>query len=150
MNNELVIVIKTVKIQERVFPIQTNKHFSELYDQFYNIGDKIIKHHNPCGDGEACNYAFCCDGCDYLQKDIGCSVKCITCKLWLCNKANISDDVREELWELVSLVRYFLFNKLRASKQDVFKYMEESKYTKQRLRYIKSKYDAVRFIPWKY
>ena len=64
------------------------KDKSKLYDRLYEVGDFLLKKYNPCGikNGKCIrpdSPEFCCGGCEYLIVR-GCSVKSLSCKLWLC------------------------------------------------------------------
>ena len=70
---------------------------SQLYDLIYNTADKLFKQYNPCNICKdkhgtiGCNnlayeqsFYLCCYQCKYKSKK-GCRVKCLACKLSLCN-----------------------------------------------------------------
>ena len=69
----------------------------ELYDMLYAIGQQVIDHYNPCGwkNGRCRRMRSskradegCCAECNHLNKG-GCTVKSLSCKLWLCeNQSN--------------------------------------------------------------
>jgi hypothetical protein len=58
----------------------------KLHDRLYDYANKIIKKYDPCKieNGACVRENICCNGCKYLTKD-GCSIKCLWCKLWLCD-----------------------------------------------------------------
>lgn len=68
---------------------------SEHYDDLYERGSNLLKMHNPCnirqeGEKWVCNNTrggleWCCGGCKHLGPN-GCTVKALSCKLWLCNQ----------------------------------------------------------------
>lgn len=145
----LLVVVKSVPIQECTLPIKTTKQLEELYDYIYDIGDKLIKTYDPCKGGTVCDYKYCCAGCKYLDT-MGCTTKCMTCKFWLCGKArqNIEPLIEEELDELINLYRYIGFSGMRESRKEVFDNCVESKYGRIRLNYLKSKYGGIKFVNW--
>ena len=75
---------------------------SALYDRIYDIADRLLKKHNPCNirietrphhlfptklNEETvcmswCTHSLCCNSCNHWDK--GCTVKCLSCKLFLC------------------------------------------------------------------
>ena len=71
---------------------------SAVYDRIYDIADRLFKKYNPCDihmrDGAICcadkihtQYrpkSLCCTGCKYWTTN-GCTVKCLPCKLHICN-----------------------------------------------------------------
>ena len=69
---------------------------SALYDRVYDIADRLFKKYNPCNihtikGGICCtsrktNNAFglCCGGCKHISKT-GCTVRCLPCKLFICD-----------------------------------------------------------------
>lgn len=72
---------------------------SALYDRIYDSADRLFKRYNPCNiqvknnktkcinSHYNCNH-LCCqewtDRCKHWQS--GCTVKCIACKLFICDK----------------------------------------------------------------
>lgn len=66
-------------------------HFlSRLYDELYNTASRLREKENPCniieGHCKYRKYGCCCSGCEYLS-DVGCTVKSLSCKLWLCKES---------------------------------------------------------------
>lgn len=107
--------------------MKTRMELSKLYDNLYDKGNKLIKKYNPCQikngiciTKEKC----CCHGCDYLTKK-GCSVKALSCKLFLCNNVRFIgknnwklDDKLEKLREIARENGLYFY---RASKEDTIK-----------------------------
>lgn len=70
---------------------------SAIYDRIYDIADRLFKRYNPCSihiidGGIGCTsrktsiaYGLCCSSCKYISK-IGCTVKCLPCKLFVCDR----------------------------------------------------------------
>ena len=63
------------------------KELSDIYDDLYERGQKVIDTFNPCevsnGKCASKDGNFCCQSCPYLG-DTGCKTKSMWCKLWLC------------------------------------------------------------------
>lgn len=74
----------------------------KLHDRLYDYANKIIKEYDPCKieNGKCARIRICCGGCKYLTKD-GCSIKCLWCKLWLCDYLL----KKPEYWPLISKLR---------------------------------------------
>ncbi|HOF42321.1 MAG TPA: hypothetical protein PLF30_02480 [Candidatus Moranbacteria bacterium] len=94
---------------------------SELYDALYETADSILKKYDPCKfkSGTCKTRGNCCEGCKYLSKN-GCTVKALSCKLWLC------DDVRRSCPEcaaaldsLCSVSQKFNLYGFRMRKEDI-------------------------------
>ena len=71
-----------------------------LYDLVYNKADKLFKEYNPCKikckkNNISCimhsvgrpNNKLCCYSCEKHWSDKGCTIKCLYCKLYLCDAA---------------------------------------------------------------
>lgn len=89
----------------------STKELSALYDRIYNIADRLFKKHNPCNI-HITNGIIHCNGCTNKrinkrnQKDgcflccnickhqsiNGCTIKCLPCKLFLCNRLLYSEE----------------------------------------------------------
>jgi len=96
---------------ERMTKELSVEQMSALYDRIYNIADRLIKKHNPCGiqikdnkvvcrftthkkDTEFFKYGYygteklCCVHCNAGSKGHwgknGCTTKCLACKLFWC------------------------------------------------------------------
>lgn len=103
------------------------EQMSALYDRIYNIADRLIKKHNPCGiqlvdkkvtckKGEPC-----CNGCFYLSKK-GCTTRSLGCKLTFCPSLDNDKTVRKIMKLLKPLyVLAFLndFIYIRSSKEEI-------------------------------
>lgn len=78
----------------------STKELSALYDRIYDIADRLIKKHNPCKihtknkklccvDSPRGRWRLCCNNCFNEKIDhwsfFGCTVKCLSCKLYLCD-----------------------------------------------------------------
>ena len=66
----------------------------EAYDCLFELGERVLKTYNPCDwKNGTCRSVRengiadcgCCKGCEYLS-DKGCTVKSLSCKLWLCEE----------------------------------------------------------------
>ena len=122
-------------------PAQIEK-LSKLYDYLYNEADNLLKEFNPCkvklGACTTCvgtrsgNIAgvkdgvLCCGGCKYLT-NTGCSVKALTCKLWLCYTTYKHNKLlAEKLHTLRIIACAAKLTGFRTSKEDVFKYITQT------------------------
>lgn len=98
------------------------KKMSLLYDTLYEKASLIIAKYNPCSfkNGECFNYG-CCYGCKHLSEN-GCTVKALSCKLWLCDEARLK--FPECATELDALEKEADENKIllgyRSCKKEVF------------------------------
>lgn len=101
MSNSKISIYDNKKIR-----LKTLKERKKLYDRLYDIGNFLLKKYNPCkikdNDCAATFYSFCCSDCKYLTNK-GCSVKCLWCKLWMCDAG--SDYLRGQLWILNAVAR---------------------------------------------
>jgi hypothetical protein len=92
----------------------TKKQLAIVYDCLYEKADEIIKRYDPCRftDGRCVGQnGGCCGGCKHLSNN-GCTIQCLACKTWLCNK--IKDDpqhmkLRTELALLRVRYHYFIY-----------------------------------------
>ena len=70
---------------------------SEIYDDLFERTDRLMKKYNPCNvqNGQCRKGDPCCTAeshddnlenntCKYLKIPEGCSIKSLTCRLWLC------------------------------------------------------------------
>ena len=97
-----------------------------LYDDLYNQADKVLKKYDPCKiDGNQCIRGTnpCCLGCPHIDKDEGCTVLSLGCKLHLCPGAR--ESVNEEcLKKLLAIRQEAVNNNIpligRASKEETF------------------------------
>lgn len=106
------------------------KKLSAKYDELYEKADKILKKYNPCkveGKGacatclsgrhpDGTGISFCCGGCQHLGKN-GCTVKALSCKLWICNIA-ITEEVQREMNRIRVEVSMYGLNGFRTSKEE--------------------------------
>lgn len=79
-----------------------NKNVSAVYDRIYDIADRLFKKYNPCNhrvknsivlcngknveqakEAQQDNIFLCCGLCEH-NSPTGCTVKCLSCKLYLC------------------------------------------------------------------
>jgi len=51
------------------------------YFKMYDMATAVLKKYNPCKD---CDTHWCCKGCEYLNKETGCTIKLLSCRVWLC------------------------------------------------------------------
>lgn len=101
------------------------------YDFLYITGDQLIKKHNPCQvqlsmDGLVeCvdDIEVCCRGCEHLGYR-GCKVNSLWCKLYICNRAEISQPslsyrqyMATRLRDMKMVAVRYSLNKFRASRQ---------------------------------
>ena len=101
-------------------------HLSLLYDTLYNEADKVFKEYNPCeinSDGICKHNRKCCNGkktgviCKYLG-DNGCTIRCLSCKLWTCKTLNKSNpEIREMLEPLNKIAKLNELVKFRTTKE---------------------------------
>ena len=120
---------------------------SKEYDKLYQEASEFLKKHNPCRrEGGYCSgypvtystvdgreylelgirkYVLCCAGCKHHSKKIGCRVKSILCKLWLCNSArgNLSLEQRQEWDEMKNRLHRILG--YPGSRQSKLQYIKE-------------------------
>ncbi len=76
----------------------------EIYDFLYDLADMEIRKHNPCKveDGKCIRGYFCCRGCKHLSS-VGCTVKGLYCKIWLCQ--SVLQKLHEKTPESLTLLR---------------------------------------------
>ena len=126
----------------------TKSQLSQLFDDIYQEADTILRDHDPCQFNKlfpktckrGVNYtyalnnatiedtvktiqdnSFCCDGCEFLGES-GCRVKCIACKLWLCEMDCKSfNKFRERVAHLSERATLFHFMGFRKSKEQTIK-----------------------------
>jgi hypothetical protein len=98
---------------------------SALYDNLYHRAGLILARHNPCSLKEgSCLQAggHCCkneDVCRYLG-DNGCTVKALTCKLWLCDVAREKfPQCARALDGLAIIAKEYSLLATRTSKEDI-------------------------------
>ena len=111
------------------------EQMSALYDRIYNIADRLIKKHNPCGIQKGkngfvrCLYSscevLCCGGC--IHWNHGCTVKALACKLYLCNSVNKLVKNRLTKLQHIAFVKYGLCINLCRSKEDWLTKLKESR-----------------------
>ncbi len=123
----------------------------KLYDLIYDKADRLLREHNPCGihtneqkvlvcnNKQMCKMGgekLCCFQCEY-QSTSGCTIKCLGCKVALCNipsrafhqksrfdrdcsNINTSEIFKVKMWKLNRIaMRYKLFF-LHATKEELF------------------------------
>ena len=105
------------------------KELSDIYDDLYKQGQKVLDTFNPCGvsNGKcASNHMnFCCEGCRYLS-DAGCITKSLWCKLWLCfNRRMKHKECSKRLDELNRLAQILGFFFGRVSKKEMMDIMKQ-------------------------
>lgn len=94
---------------------------SELYDVLYETADSILKKYDPCGfkNGICKAGGNCCEGCKYLSKK-GCTVKALSCKIWLCESAKKNNpECASALNSLGSVCQKFDLYGFRMRKEDI-------------------------------
>lgn len=99
---------------------------SEYYDKLYEEADSIIKKYNPCNFKQGrCNGGRgrpngCCGGCMHLDKNTGCTINCLGCKLHLCADAasSIPKDVLLEISRLNKLAFQTQMHRCFATKSE--------------------------------
>jgi hypothetical protein len=79
---------------------QTITEKKKLYLELYNLLDENLKNANICNfqkspyglltcygsvKGYCHHTVLCCEGCMHLNTDTGCTVKSLSCKIWLCS-----------------------------------------------------------------
>ena len=109
-------------------------NISKLYDLIWIKADKLIRRYNPCeiqqmygtsivtGRGYkasvVCNNTYmvetrgsklCCGGCKWLDKDIGCTVKSVGCKVGTCWVDTSWEHIRETDLRLANLPDEFVY-----------------------------------------
>ncbi len=123
----------------------------KLYDLIYDKATKLIKKYNPCNihvnkqgvlvcnNEKMCSRGgekLCCLQCDYQSKN-GCSIKCLACKVAMCNipsrayhqkfqfdgdcltiKANKIFQVK--MWKLVRITMKYKLFFLHITKEELF------------------------------
>ena len=110
---------------------------SQLYDLVYDTADKLFKQYNPCNihkdkyDTVTCshreqNLYLCCFQCKYKSKN-GCRVKCLACKLSLCNDS--FEDCCDKLNIPTVFKRKLLILRKIAIKHGFFVYHQSKKNT---------------------
>lgn len=91
---------KRIKLRSKITQELTLKQMKETYDALYYLADLMLKKHKPCRIKQTkepngykrtkfsvvCknDQSTCCDSCKYRGID-GCLVRCLGCKLFLCN-----------------------------------------------------------------
>lgn len=121
---------------------------SKLYDLIYDKADRLLKEYNPCNihinkqgivrcrlyNSRYKQQYLCCSGCvttgyrDKQGQEIkkywsnkGCTIRCLACKLYLCEAKYRHKKLRKELDRLERIaVKYKIFAYF-TSKEDIFK-----------------------------
>lgn len=86
---------------------------SEAYDYLYLKGQQLFAEYDPCAvrDGACRNgrqndgNSFCCFGCKHLSED-GCTIRSLSCKLWLCGGFNIPSEFKTRIHELYDMAHH--------------------------------------------
>lgn len=107
---------------------------SEVYDQLYDLAARILVRMDACSTcpiGTSCKAntrSWCCGGCKHLGPQ-GCTVKSLSCKLWLCTKEHGRQDLelhhnylRDRLYKLTTIARYYNLYVLRGSKEQALEF----------------------------
>lgn len=114
----------------------TYEEASKLYDELYEEADALFKEYNPCRiEGNTCLYgrttddpvgkSFCCNGCDHLCER-GCTVKALSCKLWLCGMvANWAPKEFLDKLQKIRDKRPIKFTGIRRSKPAIMRRIKE-------------------------
>jgi hypothetical protein len=100
------------------------KELSIIYDELYDLADRIIKKYNPCelSKNRCLDGKFCCEGCKYLSKD-GCTTKALFCKVWLCKNARRKYPYVARLLECIkTLANEYHLLLFRESKENSIEY----------------------------
>ena len=105
--------------------IMTPKNLPIIYDQLYDEADKLFKKYNYCDIKDNTCYqarrcgciSFCCKRCEYLS-DNGCTVKSLTCKLWICGGKKMPSEFWQTRMRLYSVANSYKFLIYRGSKED--------------------------------
>ena len=95
---------------------------SHKYDELYDEAEAFLKKHNPCTKckgytlfgGSAPN---CCERCPFLGPT-GCTIKCLACKLWLCNYSALSPTSRNKLWDMQYEAEEYNIHYARSTKEE--------------------------------
>ena len=100
----------------------------KLYHRLCDISDFLLNKYNPCNfkdcKCDGLHKTTCCVGCPDLGDGVGCTVKALQCKLYLCY------DVREgHLHETLSKLQSI------ASMNGLVHYRKGAEYTEEYLRY---------------
>lgn len=125
------------------------KIFSQIYDDLYDRGIQVFTEHNLCDvrDGECKSYRinknrgnFCCKGCPHLG-EMGCMVKALYCKLWICQELiyDLPDGVMGQLADLYDEALELNMLRFRASKEETFERGNSSRWMVNRYREILTK-----------
>lgn len=68
----------------------------QAYDKLYKLACKLLDRMQACSKcpifvkdydtKTSCGFskAWCCDGCPFLDKEKGCTVEALTCRMWFC------------------------------------------------------------------
>lgn len=100
---------------------------SVLYDGLCEEANLILTRYNPCKieNGRCFVGNPCCDGCEYLSRKKGCTVKSLVCRLFLCNEARkkfpqcaAALDALEKIAAEKNILGF------RSSKEDIFSHYE--------------------------
>lgn len=96
----------------------------KLYDELWHIADDLLKKYDPCKldeHGSCIRGVNCCVDCKYLT-DTGCSIKCLSCKLWLCDKVKLLyPDLAEKMQVLINIAHKHNLAHWRTPKSKVIK-----------------------------
>lgn len=106
------------------------KFKSDLYDYLYKRADELIKYYQPChihqeNNGNQCidgRLKSCCCRCKHFSKNDYCTVQALSCKLWLCTRAQDTNPIlANNLIELKAIASKFNLYGFRMSKKEIFK-----------------------------
>jgi hypothetical protein len=120
------------------------KYLERVYDRLCIAADKLLKEYNPCkiknnkcvgcrslgGYGSNNTKQLCCIACKYWKENKGCTVKALSCKLWLCDslKDKLDSNFKIKMERLIAIASWVgLTTHYRMSKKQIF----ESRYNKE-------------------
>lgn len=120
----------------RPFDFATNKELGCLYDGLYLAGQRLLDKYKPCNirpsgkldkGGSALMFCTgynspwycCCGGCKYIGKN-GCTVKALSCKLWLCIEVKRANpELAKKMQSLLRIASEHGLLSLRTPKEQV-------------------------------
>ena len=112
--------------------------FIRRYDALYDRAQRILDIWKPClrkADGFPClTGSFCCGGCSHLSKN-GCTVRALSCKVWLCHEAyglvknarayRALCHIRKKAYELMN--EYGIYLGMRGSRDEMVRMVKHAR-----------------------
>jgi hypothetical protein len=94
----------------------------ELYDVLYDEARRLLKEYDPCKvkDGKCLRGHFCCNNCNYLDKEKGCIADCLLCRLWVCPQVKVDDKYNHKTEIIFRIGKKFDLLLARGTKDDCF------------------------------